>query len=138
MSNSSLRVSIVFCVSCLNYSLFSIWVFNSFLSFLLSSSSCLHFKALRRIFSLLLFIDPPMFYWLWATPPTALTIPPLPILAAPVSYWPISLSIRFLKFLISSTYCIRASLFFYIIWCDFSLQTSMSSILLKDKPDKNW
>jgi hypothetical protein len=84
------------------------------------------------MFSLLLFI----FCWLWATPPTALTIPPpLPILAAPESYWPMSLRIKFLRFLISSTYCINASLFFYIICWDFSLQMSISSKLLRDKPE---
>ena len=63
MSNSSRSVSIVLCVSYLSYSLFSIWVFSNFLSFLLSSSSCLHLSAFLRIFSRLLERTPT--YWLW-------------------------------------------------------------------------
>jgi len=99
MSNSALNVSIVFWVSFISYSLFSICVFNSFLNFLLSSSSYLHFKAFLRIFSLLC----PIFYKLaefyyndcWL-----------------LSAEPISFKIKFLRFLISATYYKSASLFF--------------------------
>ena len=114
ISNSSLRVSMVFYVSYLSCSLFSIWVLSNLLSYLLSSSSCLHFSAFLKMFSLLLF------------GPTA----PETALAAPS--W-ISLRIRFLRFFISSTYCISASLFFYIKCWDFSLQTSISSMVRRDK-----
>ena len=153
ISNSSLSVSIVVWVSYLNCSLFSIWVFNNFLSFLLSSSSCLHFRAFRRMFSRLLPICwPTMLCWAtpedpW-TPLTALTIPPaaevlpfgpveLPCAPPePVSLFgllePISLRINYLRFLNSSTYCNNASLFFWSICWDFSLHTSISSIDLSD------
>jgi hypothetical protein len=46
---------------------------------------------------------------------------------------PISLRINYLRFLNSSTYCNNASLFFWSICCDFSLQTSISSRDLSDR-----
>lgn len=126
MSNSSLSVSIVFWVSCLNYSLFSICVFRSFRSFLLSSSSCLHFKALRKMFSLLFVICtywPKFCYWELA--------PCGNWFALFVSAWLSSFNTRLRRFLIYSTYCSNASLFFSIILFVFSLQDSMSSRFLK-------
>ena len=111
MSNSSLSVSIVFCVSCLNCPEFSICVFSNFRSFLLSSSSCLHFNAFLRMFSL---------FW-----PELL-----------LSYWLKSPKIIDLKFFMSSTYCIRASMFFCIMAWDFSLQINKSSIFLRLKPNQ--
>jgi hypothetical protein len=123
ISNSALNVSIVFYVSFMSYSLFSIWVFNNFLSFLLSSSSYLHLRAFFSIFSLLW----PKF-WKFAF----CYYNGYKLLSAD----PISLSIKFLKFLISATYCKSASLFFWRICSYFSLTDRMSSMLFKLKSVK--
>ena len=150
VSKSSLSVEIVFCVSSRSLSLPSIWLISNFLSFLLSSSSCLHLRAFFKITSLLAPTPDPWFEFAafcsdgyWPTPPTALTIP-FPEPAELLGWFCYcmkelmesefrSLRIKFLRALKSSAYCIRASLFLCIIFLIFSLVARASSTPLRDK-----
>lgn len=137
-SNSSLRVSIVFYVSYLSCSLLSICVFNSFRSFLLSSSSCLHFSAFFRMFSLFevfaAWFELLLFWLAFAACKTWPGGPPANPSEPVDETDPMSVRTRFLRFLKSATYCNSASLFFWSMFSVFSLQSSTSSSVRRERP----
>lgn len=136
-------------VSWRSCSLFSIYVLSSLRNFLLSSSSCLHLRAFLKMFSRLFDSTPTCDCWppgAWARlpwrlgtafPPTLIIYPSGSFLSAVPSANEVvvavlkSFNIRFLKFFISSTYCISASLFFYIRSYDFYLHIKTSSKFLR-------